>query len=202
MRLAPCRGLLQQVAVARGVAGVAGLQIAVGGVDVGVGGGRGAGVDDFQLVAASLAQFGSLYEGVFGREGYPVDAGKHGARAVGLDGDAPAAVVQRGDEFGCDEKGGFASGEYDPRGGMAGDGFHDAPGGHHGRALVRRVAEGAAQVAAGKAHKDAWAAGVVAFALQGVEYFVDGVFFHNASRSKPGFTYRATFPSDSWKETL
>lgn len=49
-----------------------------------------------------------------------------------------------------------------------------------------RVAKGTAQVAAAKAHEDGRRSSMVAFALQGVEYFVDFVHSFLALRQAQG----------------
>ena len=75
---------------------------------------------------------------------------------------------------------------------------------HLGVLAVVSIAEGTLQVASGESDEYGWSAGEKSFALQGIENLI---YSHcscpqMAAFSKPGFTYAAMFPSDSWKVTL
>lgn len=177
--LAVFNGFVKQEEVFPGVAGVAGLEetpvcndrI----VDVHVL----AGVDDFQFIASCEADLCGGNHIVLRGTGDPVNAGRKRMGAVGFDGDVSAAGMEGRDKFICQEKGGFSAGDDGEERGIfryCGDDFLCR---HETAFLMGGVAEGAAEVAAGKAHEDGGSAGVVAFSLKGIKYFVDFVLLHN-----------------------
>ena len=177
--LAVFNGFVKQEAVFPGVAGVAGLEetpvcndrI----VDVHVL----AGVDDFQFIALWEADLCGGNHVVLRGTGDPVNAVRKRMGAVGFDGDVSAAGMEGRDKFICQEKGGFAAGDDGEAGGIFRDGRDDFLCRHETAFLMGGVAEGAAEIAAGKAHEDGGSAGVVAFSLKGIKYFVDFVLLHN-----------------------
>ena len=194
--LAVFNGFVKQEAVFPGVAGVAGLEetpvcndrI----VDVHVM----AGVDDFQFIALWEADLCGGNHVVLRGTGDPVNAGRKSMGAVGFDGDVSAAGMEGGDKFICQEKGGFAAGDDGEAGGIFRDGRDDFLCRHETAFLMGGVAEGAAEIAAGKAHEDGGSAGVVAFSLKGIKYFVDFVLLHNGPETAwtlQGGIFKAVF---------
>lgn len=194
--LAVFNGFMKKEAVFPGVAGVAGLEetpvcndrI----VDVHVL----AGVDDFQFIALWEADLCGGNHIVLRGTGDPVNAGRKRMGAVGFDGDVSAAGMEGRDKFICQEKGGFAAGDDDEERGIfryCGDDFLCR---HETAFLMGGIAERTAEIAAGKAHEDGWSAGMVAFSLKGIKYFVDFVLLHNGPETAwtlQGGIFKAVF---------
>lgn len=157
-----------------------------------------AGVDDFQFIAFCERELCGGYHIVFRGACDPVNAGRERTGAVGLDSDVSAAGMEGGDKFICQEKGGFAAGDDSEAGRVCRNGIDDFLCRHETTFLMGGIAEGAAEVAAGKAHEYGGSAGVAAFSLEGIEYFVDLVLLHDME-SMAG--RRTNFVSDR-KDTI
>lgn len=162
--------------VALGVARVAGLQIAVGGLYAVAVDGVQAVEHAFQLVAfRHHGRGGAAHVGLLGRDGEPVDAWGDGARAVALHGQLEALGVEEGCKLRIHLQRGFAAREHGEARGPTGSLIHNLPSCHFCVIAKIGVAEWAAEVAAGEAHEHRGAARVAPLALQGVEYFVYSV---------------------------
>ena len=177
--LAVFNGFVKQEAVFPGIAGVAGLEEAPvcndGIVDAHVL----AGIDDFQFIAFCEADLCGGNHVVLRGTGDPVNAGRKSMGAVGFDGDVSAAGMEGRNKFICQEKGGFSAGDDSEAGGICRDGRDDFLCRHETAFLMGGIAERTAEIAAGKAHEDGGSAGMVAFSLKGIKYFVDFVLLHN-----------------------
>ena len=100
--------------------------------------------------------------------------------AVGLHGHHLVGIVEGVDQALGELQRGFAAGDDHQARRILPHLLHYLLVRHLGALLMLRVAERAMQVAAAEAHKDRRRAHVVAFTLQGIEYFV---YFHNSSTS-------------------
>lgn len=162
-----------------GVGHEAGLEEAVGGLDMCVGVEILVEVHHFEFIAASehAGMNVAAAESGFGRKRDPIEAVRQGACAVGFDSDSFAGgVFQALHEVGIDKKRGFAAGEHHPWCfGVTVHRFGNFFERKHGAGSVERVAEAALKVAPGKTDKHRWYARVKTFALKGIEYFVDTV---------------------------
>ena len=161
-----------------GVCHVAGLEEAVGGLDVGVGVEILMQIHHFKFIAAGEhAGMGvGAGEAGFGRKRDPVERWRQGVCAVGFDGDLLAGGrFEALHEIVIDKKGGFAAGEHHPWCGILEDLPHDVVKGKQGAMGMAGVAKFAVQVAPGEAHKHRWYACVKSLALKGIEYFVDTI---------------------------
>ena len=177
--LAVFNGFVEQEAVFPGIAGVAGLEEAPVCNDRIVDAHVLAGIDDFQFIAFCEADLCGGNNIVLRGTGDPVNAVRKRMGTVGLDCDVSAAGMEGGDKFICQEKGGFAAGDDGEAGGIFRDGRDDFLCRHETAFLMGGIAERTAEIAAGKAHEDGGSAGMVAFSLKGIKYFVDFVLLHN-----------------------
>lgn len=154
------------VGAAEGLEGVDGGRGEHGGDGLGVAAGS---EDEFQFVDAR-----DCVGGRFGRACNPVDGVGQRERAVGLDVDTTAGAVKGVDQGGGELQGGLAaSDDGQGAGWVDGYGGDDFRFGHLGGAAEVGVAEEACAVAAAEAHEYGGMAGPSAFALEGVENFVD-----------------------------
>ena len=161
-----------------GVCHIAGLEEAVGGLDVGVGIKILMQIHHFKFIAAGEhAGMGvGAGEAGFGRKRDPVERWRQGVCAVGFDGDLLAGGrFEALHEIVIDKEGGFAAGEHHPWCGILEDLPHDVVKGKQGAVGMVGVAKFAVQVAPGEAHKHRWYACVKSLALKGIEYFVDTI---------------------------
>ena len=107
-------GFGREAGVFGGVASVAGLEIAVARLDVGVLGNGLTIIDHFQFVAVGEQGLGGTAGGevrIFGGECDPIQIGGNGVRAVGFNRDVVACIMESVNEFAGDEERRFATSE-------------------------------------------------------------------------------------------
>ena len=107
-------GFGRETGVFGGVASVAGLEIAVARLDVGVLGNGLTIIDHFQFVAVGEQGLGGTAGGevrIFGGEGDPIQIGGNGGRAVGFNRDVVACIMESVNEIAGDEERRFATSE-------------------------------------------------------------------------------------------
>ena len=107
-------GFGHETGVFGGVASVAGLEIAVARLDVGVLGNGLTIIDHFQFVAVGEQGLGGTAGGevrIFGGEGDPIQIGGNGVRAVGFNRDVVACIMESVNEIAGHEKRRFATSE-------------------------------------------------------------------------------------------
>lgn len=107
-------GFGRETGVFGGVASVAGLEIAVARLDVGVLGNGLTIIDHFQFVAEGKQGLGGTAGGevrIFGGEGDPIQIGGNGVRAVGFNRDVVACIMESVNEIAGDEERRFATSE-------------------------------------------------------------------------------------------
>ena len=170
-------GFGREAGVFGGVACVAGLEIAVARLDVGVLGNGLTIIDHFQFVAVGEQGLGGTAGGevrIFGGEGDPIQIGGNGVRAVGFNRDVVASSMESVNEIAGDEERRFASCEHHLAGGKRVDGGEYFLLAHQLVSLVLGVAEGATQVTTREADENARRTCVETFPLEGIENFVDG----------------------------
>ena len=183
MGLAIFDGLVKQEAVFFFIACVAGLEKTPGRRDGLIDAHVLTAVDDFQLVAPPEAHLRGRNHIVLWRAGDPVNAVRKRMSAVGLDCNVSPAGMEGRDEPVRQEKRRFTAGDDGEERGIfryCGDNLLRR---HESAVLMGRVAERAAEIAARKAHEDGGSAGMVALALQGIEYFADLVLSHKSAQS-------------------
>ena len=173
VRFAKLHGVGHDTAVGRFVAHVAGLQKAVGGSQVWIGGWRGAVAHHFELVAAREHRRGVELESIFRGERDPVHVVGQGVRAVGLHRHEFAGRVEAFDERRREEERGLTARDHHVTGRPLCHGLGDLVFAHELPRFVQRVAKAAVQVAAAQPNEDRRRAGPEPFALQRVENFVD-----------------------------
>lgn len=159
------------------VASVAGLEIAVARLDVGILGNGTAVINHFQFVAVGQLGLGGTASGevrIFGGEGDPIQIVGNAVRAVGFNRDVVASSMELVNEIAGHEERRLASRENHLACGKRADGGEDFLLAHQLVRLVFGVAEGAAQVAAREADENARRTCIETFSLEGIENFVDG----------------------------
>ena len=107
-------GFGREAGVFGGVACVAGLEIAVARLDVGILGDGLTIIDHFQFVAVGEQGLGGTAGGevrIFGGERDPIQIGGNGVRAVGFNRDVVACIMESVNEIAGDEERRFATSE-------------------------------------------------------------------------------------------
>ena len=107
-----------------------------------------------------------------------VDGGRKGVGAVGFDGNLFAQSMNRLAERIVNEKGGFTACEYDQRSWILPNFSTDVVCRHEAARLVLRIAKRTLEIAARKTDEYCSTPCVVAFTLDGIEYFVDFIVLH------------------------
>ena len=134
-------------------------------------------IDHFKFVAyLQHARFRiTSFKNCLGRKCHPVEVIGQKARAISLNGNLLTCLLLQFRHKGLvNEQGRLASCQHNQRSYRIFVDFnHNFLQRHHCAALVLRVAKGTAQVAAAETHEDGSRTAVVAFALEGMEYFVD-----------------------------
>ena len=170
-------GFGREAGVFGGVACVAGLEIAVARLDVGILGNRTAVINHFQFVAVGEQRLGgtaSREVSIFGGESDPIQIVGNAVRTVGFNRDVVASSMELVNEIAGDEERGFASCEHHLACGERVDGGEYFLLAHQLVSLVLGVAEGATQVTTREADENARRTCVETFPLEGIENFVDG----------------------------
>ena len=143
-------------------------------------------IDDFQLVATSQNTWFDIttFKGKFGRQSDPIQIAGQRPRAIGLDGDTfTCLLLQFSHKWLVNEQRRLTTCQHNQSGmRILINLIHNLLQRHHRALLMLRIAKGTAQVAAAETHEDGGRSRVVAFALKGVEYFVD--FIHDFGTSR------------------
>lgn len=144
-------GFGREAGVFGGVASVAGLEIAVARLDVGILGNGTAVINHFQFVAVGEQRLGgtaSREVSIFGGESDPIQIVGNGVRTVGFNRDVVVSSMELVNEIAGDEERRLASREHHLACGERADGGEYFLLAHQLVSLVLGIAEGATQVAA------------------------------------------------------